>query len=283
MNKMTFLLYACFLNVIGLLSLFSCKIFAEGKILATPGVSQIEGAGGGGIVPWAQLAGYATEESISVSGACGRVTVNDFSLNTCGLQANFYDRIELSYAKQTFAVNPLKLDLKQSIIGAKIKLFGDLVYSDLPQISLGVQAKKLTTSDVAFSLGAEKDTGTDVYLAVSKLHLGFINGYNWLWNITARHTESNQIGLLGFGGAHNSKSIQLEASTAVLLNRHLAVGVEYRQKPDNLNLGENRWKDVFVAWFPNKHVSITFAYVDLGRIAAIDKQTGWYLSTMWYL
>ena len=266
-----------------LLASFSLNCLAEGKILATPGVSQIEGAGGGGIVPWAQLAGYATQESISVSAACGRVTVKDFALNTCGLQANFYDRIELSYAKQRFEVSPLKLDLKQSIIGAKIKLFGDLVYTQLPQVSVGIQAKKLQTSDVAFSLGAEKDSGTDLYLAVSKLHLGLINGYNWLWNITARHTTANEIGLLGFGGVRSSKKMQFEASTAILLNRHLALGVEYRQKPDNLNLGENHWKDIFVAWFPNKHLSLTLAYVDLGRIAAIEKQTGWYLSTMWYL
>ena len=273
MNKLSPLLYACFFTA------FSANCLAEGKILATPGVSQIEGSGGGGIVPWAQLAGYATEESISISAACSRVTVKDFSLNSCGVQANLYDKIELSYAKQTFEVTPLKLDLKQTIIGAKINLFGDLVYSTLPQVSLGIQSKKLHTSDIAFALGAEEDSGTDVYLAASKLHLGFINGYNWLWNITARHTKSNQIGLLGFGGANENKKIQLEASTAVLL----AVGVEFRQKPDNLNLGEEHWKDVFVAWFPNKHFSVTLAYVDLGRIAAIDKQTGWYLSTMWYL
>ena len=207
----------------------------------------------------------------------------DFSLNTCGLQANFYDRIELSVAKQNFTVKPLNLDLKQTIIGAKINLFGDFIYSDLPQVSLGVQAKKLSTSEVAFSLGAEKDSGTDVYIAASKLHLGFINGYNWLWNITARHTQSNEIGLLGFGGSANKHKIQLEASSAILLNRHLAVGVEYRQKPDNLNLGESHWKDIFVAWFPNKNINLTLAYVDLGRIATINNQTGWYLSTMWYL
>ena len=266
-----------------LVACFSVNCLAEGKILATPGVSQIEGAGGGGIVPCAQLAGYATQESVSVSAACGRVTVKDFALNTCGLQANFYDRIELSYAKQRFEVSPLKLDLKQSIVGAKIKLFGDLVYTQMPQVSLGIQKKKLHTSDVAFSLGAEKDDGTDVYIAASKLHLGFINGYNWLWNITARHTKANEIGLLGFDGAHSSKKIQFEASTAIMLNRHLALGGEYRQKPDNLNLGENHWKDIFVAWFPNKHLSLTLAYVDLGSIAAIEKQTGWYLSTMWYL
>jgi len=277
MNKLTFL----FLS--GALTLFSLSANAEGKILATPGVSQVEGAGGGGIVPWAQLAGYATEDSISISAACSRVTVTDFALNTCGLQAKFYDRVELSYAEQSFNVNPLKIDLRQSIIGAKVRLYGDLVYTDLPQISFGIQAKQLKTNDVAFSLGAEKDSGIDAYLSASKLHLGFINGYNWLWNITARHTKSNQIGLLGFGGEHHKQKIQLEVSTAILLSHHIALGVEYRQKPDNLNLGENRWRDIFLAWFPNKHLSFTVAYVDLGRIAAIDKQTGWYLSTMWYL
>lgn len=277
MNRLSSIFYAT------LLSVFSPLCLGEGKILATPGVSQVEGAGGGGIVPWAQLAGYATEESISTSAACSRVTVKDFALNSCAIQANFYDKLELSYAKQSFRVNPLKTDLKQNIIGAKFKLFGDFVYSNLPQVSIGIQSKKLQTSDIAFALGAKKDSGTDVYIAASKLHLGLINGYNWLWNVTARHTKSNQLGLLGFGGADKKATIQFEVSTAILLNRNLALGVEFRQKPDNLSLGENHWKDIFMAWFPNKNVSLTLAYVDLGSIAAIEKQTGWYLSTMWYL
>ncbi|MFT6975800.1 MAG: hypothetical protein ACJA0E_001802 [Bermanella sp.] len=40
----------------------------------------IEGSSSG-IVPWAQLAGYATEESILVRAACSRVTVKDFFLS----------------------------------------------------------------------------------------------------------------------------------------------------------------------------------------------------------
>ena len=108
MNKLPALRYTWFLI------LFSANCMAEGKLLATPGVSQVEGSGGGGLVPWAQLAGYATEESMSMSAACSRVTVKDFSLNSCGIQANLYDKVELSYAKQTFAVNPLNLDLKQT-------------------------------------------------------------------------------------------------------------------------------------------------------------------------
>lgn len=274
---MRFLLSTC------LLLLLSCSLsFAGGKLLATPGVSQLEGAGGGGLVPWAQLAGYATEDEVGASGFCTRVDVDDFRLNSCGVQLDLYDRVEVSYAEQDFDVNPLSLKLEQSIVGVKVKLVGDLVYSPYPQLSLGLQRKHLDSETVAYALGAKHDTGTDIYLAASKLHLGVVAGYNLLWDLTARYTEANEMGLLGFGGPNHSRRVQLEGSVAVLFDRHLAVGVEYRQKPDNLNLREDDWRDLFVAWFPNKHISLTAAYVDLGSIATIDNQNGWYLSLMGY-
>ncbi|MGM0482112.1 MAG: DUF3034 family protein, partial [Pseudomonadota bacterium] len=63
------------------------------------------------------------------------------------------------------------------------------------------------------------------------------------------------------------------------INRHWAVGVEYRQKPDNLSFAEEQdWRDVFVGYFPSKDISIVGAYTDLGSIAGLDHQTGWYLS-----
>lgn len=270
-------------QIISILFLFvSLHGEAGGKILATPGVSTVEGSAGGGLVPWSQLAGYASEDEILASGFCSRASVDDFDLNVCGAQVNFNDRIELSYAEQTFDVNPLFLQLKQSITAAKFRLYGDLIYSRFPQVSAGFQYKKLETPAVPFSLGAESDSGTDVYLAVSKLHLGMAFGYNLLWNLTARYTEANQLGLLGFGASGKSHSLQMETSAVVLLHKSLAVGVEYRQKPDNLGLGEDDWSDVFIAWFPNKHVSITAAYLDLGSIAGIAEQKGWYASITGY-
>lgn len=256
---------------------------ADGKLLATPGVSQVEGAAGGGIVPWAQLAGYASREQVSGSGYCSKVDVDDFALKVCGVQANFFDRVEVSYAKQSFHVNPLNMDLKQDIIGAKVRVYGDLVYSKWPQISIGVQHKKLDTEAIAFALGADKKEDTDFYMASSKLHLGAMAGYNWLWNVSARYSQANQMGLLGFGANGQSKQWLVEASTAILFSRHIAVGMEFREKPDQLNLGEDHWRDVFVAWFPNKTVSVTAAWVDLGSIAGVNDQTGWYLSVTGYL
>ena len=93
-------------------------------------------------------------------------------------------------------------------------------------------------------------------------------------------TKANQIGILGFGGDRNdSYKPQLEGSIAWLLNRNLAIGAEYRMKPDNLGIAreDNVW-DAFVAWAPNKHVSLTVAYVDLGNIVIRDNQRGWYAS-----
>jgi hypothetical protein len=49
---------------------------------------------------------------------------------------------------------------------------------------------------------------------------------------------------------------------------------------DGLRAGD--WKDIFIAWAPSKNVSLTAAYVDLGRIVPATtqrrKQTGVYVS-----
>ncbi len=116
------------------------SIASNGKLLATPGVSQIEGSGGGGIVPWAQLAGYASEDEFSVNGFCSRADVTDYTLDVCGAQLNLFNRVELSYAQQRFDVPALDTEIEQSITGAKIRLYGDIVYSDWPQLSLGITA-----------------------------------------------------------------------------------------------------------------------------------------------
>jgi hypothetical protein len=269
--------------IIGCLFLMSLpSVASSGKLLATPGVSQIEGSAGGGIVPWAQLAGYASENEVSVNGFCSRADVTDYTLDVCGAQLNLFNRVELSYAVQKFDVPALKTKIEQSVTGAKIRLYGDIVYSDWPQVSVGIQHKSLDDGTVAKLVGANDTSGTDVYLAASKLHLGAVAGYNWFWNVTTRYSEANQLGLLGYGGANNSAKIQLEASTAVFLSPQVAVGIEYRQKANNLNLGEQDWKDVFVAWIPNKNISVTAAYLDLGRIAGTNNQTGWYVSVTGY-
>jgi len=98
-------------------------------------------------------------------------------------------------------------------------------------------------------------------------------------NLNIRSTKANQYGLLGYGGDDQDREIMVEAAAAMFLTRSIAIGAEYRQKPDNLSaLIEEDASDIFLAWFPNKHFSITAAYVRLGDIAGAQNQNGFYFS-----
>jgi len=96
---------------------------------------------------------------------------------------------------------------------------------------------------------------------------------------TLRRTRADQFGLLGFGAAGRPYQWQPEVSAALLLTDEILLGAEYRAKPDNLAaFHEDAAKDLFVAWGPTKNVSLTLAWVDLGRIAGKTAQRGWYAS-----
>ncbi len=253
---------------------------ADGKLIGTAGLMQVEGSGGGGIVPWATISGYDSRDQISVSAVATQVDVDDYRLNMLGASLSLYDRLELSIAHQRFDLKTLGGDIKQNIFGVKYRVFGDVVFSDLPQLSVGLQHKRLEDKAIATALGADSSSnGTDFYIAATKVHLGAIGGFNAVWNLTARATRANEMGLLGFGGPENDDyEIMLEASAGILFSRHLAVGAEYRQKPDNLGLGEDDWVDYFVSYIPSKDLNITLAWAKLGTIAGAADQSGLYLS-----
>jgi len=251
-----------------------------GKLLGTAGLMQVEGSGGGGLVPWATLAGYDGRDEISLNAAATFVQLQDYKLASVAGSVSLYDTVELSIAKQTFELSTLGGSISQNIFGLKYRLFGDVVYEYLPQVSIGLQHKRLQDGAVANALGAQNSHyGTDFYIASTKVHLAAIAGYNAVWNITLRSTKANEMGLLGFGkGISSERKTVIEGSAGVLFSRHVAVGVEYRQKPDFLGLGEDDWTDFFISYFPNKKINITLAWAELGRIAGSEPQSGLYLS-----
>ena len=276
-----------------------------GKLLLTGGVSTIEGAAGGGLSPWAVIGTQATEGETGVSAFVSHAKTQDYGLSVAGAAVAFNNRVELSVARQDFNTGITGqllglpgLHLRQNIMGAKLRVAGDAVLDSdtlMPQIAVGVQAKQLESSGLDGTLDAlgAKRTGTDVYVSATKLFLAqgiVVNG-------TLRATKANQNGLLGFGatlgGADNGYEIQPEISVAYLIRNNLAVGFEYRGMPNKLQragaaagLGDglrgDDWKDIFVAWAPSKNVSLTAAYVDLGRVVPATtggkRQTGVYVS-----
>ncbi len=264
-----------------LLSLISVCAQAEtSKVIATGGATTIEGSAGGGIVPWAVINGYASSDQWSFTAMNTAVYVDDFTLHSIGASLSIDNRFELSIAKQTFDLDTLGGKLGQDIVGIKYKLVGEVLYTAMPQISLGLQYKRVDDFALPQAVGARNDWGVDIYLAASKVYFDAIVGRNLVTNLTLRATKANQIGLLGFGTAtNNNYQLQAEASIAVLLTDNIALGYEYKQKPDQLGFAEeNDWQDIFMAWFVNKHLSVVGAYVDLGSIAGFEQQQGWYLS-----
>ena len=127
-------------------------------------------------------------------------------------------------------------------------------------------------------VGAKHASGTDVYLAATKLFLAGAMGRNLLVDATVRATKANQLGLLGFGGDLSDRyRAVFEGSAALFVNDAVALGAEYRSKPNNLGaFREQAFEDVFVAWLPSKHVAFTVAYAWLGRIANQPQEKGVY-------
>lgn len=258
-----------------------------GRLLATGGATPIEGGAGGGIIPWAVLAGTGTAEEWGGSIFASTLGTPDYSFSSRGAALTAFDRVELSIARQDLRLDTLgpalglsDPHLRMDVYGLKLRAYGDLVYGRWPQLSIGMQYKHHRDFAVPGLVGAREDSDIDYYLAASRLYLAAAGGYNLLLNATLRRTRANQGGLLGFGGDRsNSHGWQPELAAAVLFRPELALGVEWRDKPDNLGFArEDAWSDVFVGWFPNKQVALVLAYADLGSVAGLDAQRGWYLS-----
>ena len=271
----------------------------QGKLLLTGGVSSIDGAAGGGITPWAVIGTQATRGQWGATAFVSGLRTQDYGLRVHGVALAADDRVELSLARQDLNLRdnlaPLGLaglHLKQDTVGLKLRLAGDAVLDSdtaMPQIAIGLLHKRADAGalepTLTGALGA-RTRGTEVYLSATKLLLA----QALLLNGTLRLTDANQNGLLGFGGAQGrSRQLLPELSVAWLVQRRWAVGAEWRAKPNNLDrsvlgdgaLKEDAWADVFVAWAPLQQVSVTLAWVDIGRIAPglqPKRQRGPYLS-----
>jgi hypothetical protein len=253
----------------------------EGKFLLTAGFNDLEGSGGGGLVPLAFITGYGSSDSWGANAHFTDIQLKDYQLRTFGVAAGAFDRVEVSYTRHEFNITGTALDglgAAQDIVGVKVKLWGDAVYGQdswIPQLAVGAEYHKndgLTNGDAVGlaglvnpkQLGAASEHGTDYYIAVTKVFLA----QSLVVNAVVRATKANEFGLLGFGGdLKNTYSYKPEGTVAYLLTRHLAVGSEIRTRPRNLSIDdESTAYDVFLGWAPTKNLSLVAAYLNLGGI-----------------
>lgn len=253
-----------------------------GKLLLTSGISTLEGASGGGLTPWAVIAGNGTRDAIGAQASATVAELNDYDFRAASVAVGFRDRVEVSYARQILDTNwvggalGLGNDYKfdQDVWGAKLKLTGDMIYGPefLPAIAVGVQYKKSLDGAVVRAVGAADDEGMDYYASATKLFLR----WSLLANVTVRATKANQMGLLGHGGDGGDRHrIEAEGSMAYQFSRKFVIGTEYRTKPDNLGIArEDDWWDAFAAYSLNRNLTATLAYADLGSVATVPGQRG---------
>ena len=326
----------------------------DGKVLATPGVQMTDGAAGGGITPWAVIAGYETRDGINGNVHYTYVNLPNYSLNSIGASIGFFDRFEISYTNDvlptgsTFdtvglvtntlngllsdptlgpvlntlgltgtadtGIRPWNTTIRMNVVGAKLRVFGEAIYDSdnlIPQVSIGGFYKWNANKQLLKTLGADKADDWEAYISATKIFFPI----DTLINVTVRYSSANQTGLVGFGGPNgNHKTFRPEVSVAYLLAKNTAIGGEWQQHSSNLSsvhlgglnlssitnnpllsalpvtgttLGalsttltqqESDWYDAFVAFFPNKHLSITMAYAMLGNITLTPSQNGYYIS-----
>lgn len=259
---------------------------AGDRLLGTWGVSSVEGAGGGGLSPWALITGSGSRDQVAATAfATTWRSQGRFSLRAAGAAIGIYDTFELSGASWRFGLGDTVpgASIRMDTLGAKWRFSGDAVQDQdrwWPQFALGLQAKQNHDMTVPTALGAKRGADSEIYLSATKIWLAGVAGRNGLLNLTWRYTRANQFGLLGFGGDRSdARRLKPEVSGAVLLRDDLALGAEWRDKPDNLSsFREQPAKDLFIAWFASRHLSTTLAWLDLGRIADKPGQRGVYLS-----
>ncbi|MDD0810677.1 DUF3034 family protein [Curvibacter sp. RS43] len=283
-----------------------------GKLRLTGGISSVDGAGGGGVSPWALIGTQATEGEQGLSLSASRLRTQDYGLDTVAAAWSWNDRLELSLARQDFDASPAVAlnglgfavspgqHIRMDVLGVKWRVAGEAVLDSdslMPQVAVGAQFKHTDAGSLrpVLDFVGAKTQGVDVYVAASKLLLE----RGLLLNATLRYTNANQGGLLGFGAAapgRQARSLQPELSLAYLLRKDLAVGAEIRWNPNNLEavgraaglgnaLRQDAWRDLFVVWSPARQWTLTAAYVDLGRVVPgvtqNRRQSGLFVASTW--
>ena len=307
-----------FLIVIFLIMSLPVAAETGSRLVISGGVTGFEGTGGGGITPWAFISGYGSREQIKGTSSLQSLDTGEYQLKTVGASIGIYDRVEISVQRQILTVSSSVVGnvfdlltsggvvaapgtaIEQTIFGVKAKVYGDAIFAKVswqPQVSLGILYKKnhdfdtslalvdgtipLPSQGVPAILGAKDDSGVDIYLSTTKYWLGGAMGNNLLLNVTARLTKANTFGLLGFSSTTDDDyELEVEGSIVMVSSPQTAIGVEWRTQTNRLGgLAEEKTiTDFFIAYFPNKSLSITGAYVDIGNLPFNENASGLYLS-----
>ncbi|MCF8037090.1 MAG: DUF3034 family protein [Desulfobacteraceae bacterium] len=253
----------------------------------------IEGSGGIAATYSAYLTNPAEKGEIfgKPSFGTGLVTMESGKfLGFATITETFGNRLELGYGYDALYLDDLPDDIRSATgvdisddfvylhnFNARVALLkeGDFARAWVPAVTLGAHYKYNDTSDridrelggALSGIGIADNDGMDYTLYASK-KIGFLPR-PLLVNAGLRSTRAAHIGVLGFTG---DRDLVFEGSMVAFLTDRLALGVEYRQKPDDYDringlIGdEDDWWSVVAAYVVDDHLTISGGYFDLGTV-----------------
>ena len=200
------------------------------------------------------------------------------------------DRFEFGYGFDALALDDLPSDIQAA---TSIDISDDTVYLHnfngrvalikegafgrgwMPAVTFGVHYKYNDTVDsidddlggTLTGIGIEDNDGVDLTLYASKMITALPRPI--LINAGLRNTSAAHIGLLGFT---DSRDTVFEGNVVAFLTERLALGAEYRQKPDNydeisgLVEEESDWWSVVAGYVVNNNLTVSGGYFNLGTV-----------------
>jgi hypothetical protein len=296
-----FLRLTAYISVICIVSTLSVStVFAEGKEPPPLPLHGIEGYGGIAATYSAYLTNPASSGEFLGKPAIGSGAVLMGSGKFLGfgtITETLGDRVELGYAFQTLSLDDLPNDIEAATgikisddfvnlhnFNARVALVkeGEFGQSWMPAITGGIHYKYNDTistmnselGGTLTSIGIEDNSGFDYTLYGSKM-LTFLPR-PVLINVGLRSTEAAHIGLLGFTG---ERDLVVEGNIVVFVTDRLALGGEYRQKPNSYTqipglIGqEDDWWSVVFGYVASNNVTVSGGYFNLGQVLNSKENT----------
>ena len=253
----------------------------------------VEGYGGIAITYSAYLTNPAQKGAIFGKpsfGAGAVIAESGKYLGFATVSETLWDRLELGYGFNALSLDDFPGAIKDATgvqisddfvylhnFNARLALLkeGDFGQTWIPATTVGIHYKYNSTIDnidkelggALTSLGIEDNKGIDYTLYASKMFTFLPRPV--LLNVGVRNTEAAHIGLLGFTG---DRDFVFEGNAVVFVTDRLALGAEYRQKPDSYNQipgllgGEDDWWSLVFGYVANNHLTVSGGYFNLGQV-----------------
>ncbi len=290
----------------------------------------IDSGGGGAIVPWAYISNAPKGGGVGMPAGSIWTWVSDsYTINFWPVAVSIGDRIELGIAYQNLDISTLKSDLRSDSLAALPNVLDTKLDNvqmitahakfqflketeSLPAMAISVSYKKaLDVDEVNDNLtsGARNTLGASAPEVLKWMGLDDDAGFEFnlmatkLWKtkipiltaVNLRYTQAHQLGFLGFS---DDWSINPEFTLAILPEPNIAIGVEYRKKPDeykslnrylganggaaagyrpldDYSFGEDDFIDFFVAYLPTPNLTIAAGVANIGNVVHRETKSIW--------